>query len=83
MLVALLHLLKIVIACVLKMLLTIFCRRIFLHLWVIHTSKSVYMCLDVRKPVLGVSEQQRHRSAFPFVQSSQCLCYSLIEKYYF
>ena len=36
--------------------------------------------LDARKPIFGVSEQQRRRPACTSMQTAQHLCYSLIGK---
>ena len=45
--------------------------------------QSLYnMGLNTRKPVFGVSEQQRRRPACWSAQSDQRLCYSLIGKYH-
>ena len=41
-----------------------------------------HMDIDARKPVLGVCEQQRCRSACTSMQTDQCLCYLLIGKFF-
>ena len=52
------------------------------HEHVAQTICNAYMGFDARKPVFGVCEQQRHRSACASVQSDEHLCYSLIQKYH-